>query len=75
MKKKGNKTSLPSADVITAFKNCARGKSCDNKCPYYLTQYRCRSKDLMEDVIQVLERQQQENRSLHQALAAQEGTV
>ena len=75
MKKNGNKLSLTNAEVISSLKHCVLGRSCGIKCPYYETQYRCRSKDLMLDAIKVMERQQKEISALKKERASQEGTV
>ena len=47
--------SRPDDVVVAAFKKCTYGKACDRTCPYYKTQYRCDSKQMMQDVIIVLE--------------------
>lgn len=47
--------SRPDDVVVAAFKKCTYGKTCGRSCPYYKTQYRCDSKQLMQDVIIVLD--------------------
>ncbi len=61
--------SRPDDVVVVAFKKCTYGKACDRTCPYYKTQYRCDSKQLMQDVIIVLDSREKTIERLKEANA------
>lgn len=61
--------SRPVDVVVAAFKKCTYGKTCGSSCPYYKNVNRCDAKQMMKDMIIVVESLQKTNERLKETNA------